>query len=470
MEIITTLLAFLLALGVLIIVHELGHYAMARRCGVKVLRFSVGFGRPLLRRTWGPDQTEWVVSAIPYGGYVKMLDEADEDAGPIAPQDLPRAFNRQSLGKRAAIVAAGPVANLLFAIFLYWLINLIGTAEAPPYLGPPVQGSPAALAGLHDGDLVLNFAGQPVRSWGELRWALLQGGVAGTRASLEVRGIDGSEHAVVLDLSSGHTQEVDEAWFDTLGLARGAGAPVIRALVPQGVAEQAGLKVGDRLLSIDGEAVQTATEATRRVRASAGREQLWRVEAAAQGPSAGSTPADGEDNSAPPLLRGPVRELRITPVAVHLPDGQDIGRVGIDFLELRTVRYGPVAALQRAAWRTWDTSLFSLQMIGRMLDGRASWHNLSGPVSIADVAGQTARIGLVAYLSFLALVSISLGVLNLLPIPILDGGHLLYYAVEVVKGSPPSVRTVAVAQRLGVGMLLLLTALALYNDLTRLLS
>ncbi len=444
---ITTILAFLLALGILIVVHELGHYWVARRCGVKVLRFSVGFGRPLYRWILGPDRTEWVIAAVPYGGYVKMLDEKDPDCAPVSAADLPRAFNRQSVGKRAAIVAAGPAANLLFAVLLYSVVNLIGTTESPPYLGPVPQDTPAAEARLADGDLVLSFDGQEVRTWSDLRWDLLRAGVGGKDVEVTVRDLRGAERSVRLDLSSGHTQDVDEAWFEHLGIVRGAGAAIVRGLVAGEVASKAGLEVGERIVSIDGLAVDTASDVTKRVRASPGRAQNWQLE-----------------------RNGTSRRLTITPAPVTLPDGQLIGRVGVDFLQIQSVRYGPAQALERAATRTWDTSVFSLRMVWRMIEGRASWRNLSGPVSIADVAGQTARIGLVAYLSFLALVSISLGVLNLLPIPVLDGGHLLYYAVEVAKGSPPSVRTIEVAQRIGVGMLILLTALALYNDLTRLLS
>jgi regulator of sigma E protease len=446
-NLLTTVPAFLLALGILIVVHELGHYAIARRCGVKVLRFSVGFGRPLWRKVRGDDRTEWVISAIPFGGYVKMLDENDPDCAPVPEAERARAFNRQSVGKRAAIVVAGPVANLLLAIALYWLINVIGTLEPSAYLGPPPAGSPAAQAGVADGDLVVQYDGQAVRSWNELHWSLLKGGLNGGFADLRLRALDGSERSARLDLSSGGTQEVDEAWFERLGVVRGAGPAVIHGLAPGGAAANAGLAAGDRILAIDGTTVRSATEVRNRVRAGPGQAQDWEVEHA-----------------------GERRHVALTPAALQEPDGSTIGRVGIDFQQMQTVRYGPGEALWRAGRSTWETSLFSLRMVGRMLDGRASWHNLSGAISVADVAGQTARIGVIAYLSFLALVSISLGVLNLLPIPVLDGGHLLYYAVEVVKGSPPSARTVEVAQRVGVGMLILLTALALYNDLTRLLS
>jgi regulator of sigma E protease len=447
MEFLTTVLAFLLAVGILIVVHELGHYSVARLCGVKVLRFSVGFGRPLLRWVRGADRTEWVICAIPYGGYVKMLDERDPDSPPVPPQEQGRAFNRQSLARRSAIVAAGPVANLLLAIFFYWIINITGTMEPPPVLGAPPAGSLAAEAGLAQGDLIVEFGGHAVRSWNELRWALVQGALAGAVVPLRVRTSNGAERTLALDLSSGRSADVDDAWLAKAGLDRGPGRPIIRALVPFEVAEKSGLAVDDHILSIDGFAIQTAADVTARVQAGAGKAQDWEIE-----------------------REGRTEHRTVTPKALVLPEGRTIGRVGIDFNELQLVRYGPAQALVLAGVRTWDTTVFTLRMVVRMIDGRASLRNLSGPVTTAQVAGKTARIGVLAYLSFLALVSISIGVFNLLPIPVLDGGHLLYYAVEVVKGSPPSERAVELAQRLGVGMLMLLTALALYNDLTRLLS
>lgn len=447
MELITTLAAFLLALGILIVVHELGHYSVARLCGVKVLRFSIGFGRPIWRRVVGADRTEWVIAAIPYGGYVKMLDENDPDCGPLPEAQKARAFNRQSVARRAAIVVAGPLANLLLAVALNWSVALIGTLEPPPYLGPAAAGTPAALAGLADGDLVLAVNEHPVRTWGDLRWQLLQAGMSGAMARLDLRDLDGRERTAWLDLRAARTAEIDDAWFERFGVVRGAGGAIVRRLIPDAVAARAGLAQGDRIVSIDGAPVRTAAQVTELVRPHPGQAQSWEIERAG-------------------------RRLRfeLTPAAVSAGDGTRYGQVGISFLQLLPVRYGPVEGLERAVDRTWETSIFSLRMVVRMVDGRASWRNLSGPVSIADVAGQTARVGLVPYLSFLAMVSISLGVLNLLPIPVLDGGHLLYYAAEVVKGSPPSARTIELAQRVGVGMLLLLTALALYNDLTRLLS
>jgi regulator of sigma E protease len=442
----TTILAFLVALGLLIMVHELGHFWVARRCGVKVLRFSVGFGRPLARFVRGPDRTEWVIAAIPYGGYVRMLDERDPDSGPIAPEELGRAFNRQSVAKRIAIVLAGPLANLLFAVLIYWVLNVVGVFEPRPVLGLPPAATPAAAAGVADGDLVLAVDGREVRSWNDLRWQLLQRAVDRRVVRLAVRGLDGAERQLAFDLSAVDTGEVDEQWFDRLGIERGAGAPIVHGLAEGDPAERAGIRAGDRILAIDGAAVRSAAEVASRVRAAPGRSVQLRIE------------RDG----------APIT-LDVTPLAIAAPDGKTVGRIGVDFRDLVRVRYGPLDALVEAGRKTWDTSVFSLRMLGRMVEGKASWRNLSGPVTIADVAGQTARIGAAAYLGFMALVSISLGVLNLLPIPVLDGGHLLYYAIEIVTGSPPSERAVELAQRFGIGVLVILTALALYNDLTRLL-
>ena len=448
MNLLTTLLAFFVAVGVLIVAHELGHYAVARLCGVKVLRFSVGFGRPLLRKVIGPDRTEWVICAIPYGGYVKMLDERDPECGPLSTAEQTRAFNRQSVGRRSAIVAAGPVANLLLAVTFYWLINVTGTLEPAPLLAAPHAGTLAAQAGLREGDLVLTQGGRAVRSWNDLRWALMQSGMGGTAVLLTVRGNDGNERTATLDLASVRSTEVDEAWFtEKLGLDRGSGLPVIHALSPMGAAEKAGLEAGDRIIAIGGVAMNNAADVTHAVQSSAGIAQVWDL-----------------------LRAGTTVQKTITPGTATLTDGRTVGRVGIEFSDLLLVRYGPVESIRLAAARTWDTTVFSLRMVVRMIDGEASLRNLSGPVTTAEVAGKTWRMGFFAYVSFLALVSISIGVFNLLPIPVLDGGHLLYYAVEVVKGSPPSERAVELAQRAGVSMLVLLTALALYNDLTRLLS
>lgn len=450
MDLLTTIPAFLIALGLLILVHELGHFWVARWCGVKVLRFSVGFGRPIARWVRGPDRTEWVIAAVPYGGYVRMLDERETESGPIAPADLPRAFNRQPVARRAAIVVAGPTANLLFAVLTYCAINWVGTTDLRAVAGQPPAGTLAAQAGLTEGDLVLRIDRRPIRSWSDLRWSLLQHAGERDRPQFTVRGADGAERTLILDLSSAETDQPDSDWFARIGLQPGGADVIVRAATPGDPAALAGLQAGDRIVSISGVAVKSAADVTRIVSAAAREPLQFRIERGGQ-----AVP------------------IQITPFEAVAADGKHIGRVGIsvsnEFRDKVVVRDGPVDGLQHAIGRTWETSWFSLKMLGRMVTGRASWHNLSGPVTIADVAGQSARIGLLAYLNFLALVSISLGVLNLLPVPVLDGGHLLYYAIEVVKGSPPSQMWLELGQRVGIGLLVVLTALALYNDVTRLL-
>lgn len=450
MSLLTTILAFLVALGLLIVVHELGHFWVARLCGVKVLRFSVGFGRPLARWVLGPDRTEWVIAAVPYGGYVRMLDERESESGPIDPADLPRAFNRQSVWRRALIVAAGPIANLLLAVAIYFVLNLIGTSDVRALLDQPAKGTLAAAAGLAEGDLVLRVGDQPIRSWSDLRWSLLQEATDHGQPRVQVRGPGGSERTLNLDLSGVDTDHIDADWLAQIGLQPGGGETFVGPVTAGDPAALAGVQPGDRIVSIDGMAVKSPADVTRRVSVAAHQALRFGLE------------RDGHS-----------LELQITPIDVAGPDGKRIGRIGIavgtEFRDRIVVRDGPAGALQHAVGKTWETSSFSLRMLGRMLTGRASLRNLSGPVTIADVAGQSARIGLAAYMSFLALVSISLGVLNLLPVPVLDGGHLLYYAIEVVTGSPPSQMWLEVGQRVGIGLLVVLTALALYNDLTRLL-
>jgi regulator of sigma E protease len=447
MSFLSTLIAFVVTLGVLIVVHEYGHYWVARRCGVKVLRFSVGFGRPILRAVRGPDRTEWVVSAIPLGGYVRMLDERDEEAGPIPAADLPRAFNRQPVGKRIAIVLAGPLANLLLAVFVYWVLNVVGVAEPRAVIGPPTAESPAARAGLRGGDLVVGIDDESVRSWNDMRWLLLDRAVDRAAFDLDVEDPDGNRRRLRMDLSAIDARELDADLFARLGLTPPETQPVVRALAAGGAAEAAGMQVGDRFVAIDGKAISSARDVSDAVRAAPQRPLHFEVQR-------------GGDRLA----------LTLTPDAVSTKDGARIGRIGVDFRDVIEVRYGPIESVGLAFKRTWDTALFSLRMLGKMVTGDASWKNLSGPVTIADYAGQTARIGVTAFLSFLALVSISLGVLNLLPVPLLDGGHLLYYAIEIIKGSPPAEWVIHWGQRAGIGLLVFLTALALYNDVMRLLS
>lgn len=453
MNLIVTVVAFVVALGVLIVVHEFGHYLVARWCGVKVLRFSVGFGRALWRARLGRDRTEWVVAALPLGGFVKMLDEHE---GPVAPEELHRAFNRQRVWRRIAIVAAGPTANFLLAIVFYWALFVGGVQEAKPIVASPATGTLAEQAGLTRGETIRRINGEPTPSWQQVRWRLLQLAVEKRAARLEV--IDSKHRPAwrTLDLSNFDLEGFDSDPLARLGLRldRPDIAPVIGKLVPGSVAEAGGLQVGDRVISIDGRPVRVWEDLVAAVRAHPEETIRLRI-------------ARGEQEIS----------LSLRPEAVA-QGGERFGRIGAapqidpDAMKdlLTTVHYSVGTALGMALERTWETSLFSLKMLGKMITGEVSWRNLSGPVTIADYAGQSAQLGISAYVAFLALISISLGVLNLLPIPLLDGGHLLYYLVEIFKGSPVSERTMELGQRFGLTVLLGLMVFAFYNDLNRLLA
>lgn len=453
MSLLHTVVSFIVALGVLIVVHELGHYLVARWCGVKVLRFSVGFGRPLVTRRMGPDQTEWIVAAVPLGGYVKMVDERE---GPVAPEDLPRAFNRQSVWRRIAIVLAGPVANFLLAIALYWGLFMGGVQEAKPIIGAPEAGTVAARAGLARGDTIRAINGEPIATWQEVRWRLLQLAFDRKEAQLEIQSAGKAIDWRTLDLAQVNPEEIEGDLLARLGLRlyRPDVAPIIGQVIPGGVAERAGLAARDRVLAIDGQPIATWDALVAKVRSSPARTLALEVERAG-------------------------KRLRVEVVPETVAQGTEtIGRIGAGphfdpgavAPYLVHVRYGPVESLARALAKTWEMSVFSLRMLGKMIVGEVSWRNLSGPVTIADYAGQSAQLGLAAYLAFLALISISLGVLNLLPIPLLDGGHLMYYTIEVLKGSPVSERIMEFGQRAGLVVLLFLMAFAFYNDINRLIS
>ena len=453
MTLLHTIVAFIVALGVLIVVHEYGHYLVARLCGVKVLRFSVGFGRPLFTWRGGRDQTEWVIAAIPFGGYVKMLDERE---APVASADLGRAFNRQSVGARLLIVVAGPLFNFLFAIVVYAGLYMHGLPEARPVLAEPPPATLARAAGFRGGDLVRAVDGQEVATWQELRWRVLQGALQRQRLNVEVINERDQISSLVLDLGGFPAAEVESDALQRIGLGlfRPKLAPVLGQVVAGSAAEKAGLAAGDRVTHAEGRALATWEDLVQAVRRRPQQPLRLGIERA-----------------------GVSMQVEVTPDAVS-ENGVRIGRIGAApeipashaARILVQVRHGPLASLTQAIKKTWDISVFSLKMLGMMLLGEVSWKNLSGPVTIADFAGQSAQLGWIPYLTFLALISISLGVLNLLPIPPLDGGHLMFYLLEAVKGSPASERAMDVGQRVGIALLLTLMAFAFYNDLTRLFA
>ena len=449
MSILHTILWFLVAIGILVVIHEFGHYLAARWAGVKVLRFSVGFGKPLFSRRFGRDQTEWTLSALPFGGYVKMLDERE---GAVSEADLPRAFNRATVWRRIGIVAAGPAANFLLAIAFYWVLLMQGLPALKPIIGEPPADTPAARAGLVAGDEIVRVNGIETPTFTDLRLTLLRAGVAGDPLRFDLG--DGRQIRIApvpLD-----TDNLEQDTLRPLGIVRFDPdmAPVVGKILPEGAAARDGLREGDRLVSVNGQPVVRWQDWVEVVRAHAARPMQLEI-----------------------LRDGRTLPLSITPDSVD-EAGQRVGKIGagprIDesvLAPLMTeVRYGPLDALWRGAAKTWDMSVFTLEMMGRMVLGQVSWKNLSGPLTIADYAGQSATLGWISFVSFLALVSVSLGVLNLLPIPLLDGGHLMYYVAEVLTGRPVSERIMETGARIGMMLLLLLMSFALFNDVQRLIS
>jgi regulator of sigma E protease len=440
----TTIIAFIVALGIIITFHEYGHYWAARRCGVKVLRFSVGFGKPLLKRV-DRNGTEWVLAGIPLGGYVKMQDDPVPGA---SEQESRQAFSQQPVGNRFFIVSAGPIANFILAAVLYAGLGLIGTEEPAPILAQPAVGTVAANAGVVAGDRIVAVNSKAIESWNQARWQMLDDMVHGGEVKLTVdRFGRESVHSVLLP-ATGPEPEVDA--LARAGLMLEPGKTLITNVQDDSAGQRAGLLSGDVVLAINGEPVKSTSSLIQTVQASPDRVLNMTVE-----------------------RQGVPISIDVTPSAVDGPSGALVGRIGVGLanqVPMVAVEHGFVQSMWHGVARTAETAWFSLKMLGSMVTGAVSWKNISGPVTIADYAGQTAQIGLTAYLAFLALVSVSIGVLNLLPVPMLDGGHLMYYTLEMIRGKPTPDSWIALGQRVGVVMLAGLMTLAIFNDVTRLLS
>lgn len=452
-----TVVAFVVALGLLITVHEYGHYRVAVACGVKVLRFSVGFGKPLLR--WQPkgSPTEFVLCALPLGGYVRMLDERE---APVDADERHLAFNTQPLKSRAAIVAAGPIANLLLAVLLYTVINWTGIEEPQPVLAGPPAGSLAQSAGLLGGERVIQAAtgdaeASDVSSFEDVRWRLTQAALSGEDMTLWVANEEGgSTRAVTLSLSSLDVSEADAKLYQRIGILAPWTAPVLGEILPESAGQAAGLLAGDRVMRVDGRSVADGQALRSAIRSAVG--------------PAGETVTQSWD-----LQRaGQEKTIAVQPTPEQR-DGVWMGRLGAYVgapPAMMTVRHGAIDGFTKGIVRTWEVSWLTLKMMGRMVIGQASLKNLSGPLTIADYAGKSASMGWTSYLVFLALISVSLGVLNLLPLPVLDGGHLMYYLWEGVTGRSVSAIWMERLQRGGVAILLALMSVALFNDVARLVG
>jgi regulator of sigma E protease len=452
-EIITSIFAFVLALGLLVAVHEYGHFYVARRLGVKVLRFCIGFGRPIWSRVAGRDQVEYAVAAIPLGGYVKLLDERE---GPVPERDLHRAFTQQTPSRRIAILAAGPAFNFLFAILAYWLMFVTGVVAARPLIGGVSPGSFADLAGLRAGDEIVSVAGKDTPTFMDAQLGMVDSLVSTGRVPLVVSGEDGDLRRLEMIIEgerSAYTEDLGEL-MPQLGIEpwRPRIPPVLADLSDDGTALASGLAPGDVIVAADGEPVEDWAG--------------W-VEFVRQRP--GQTVGVEIERGGRPL------SIALEIGLIETDDGV-VGRIGAgvqvpDGLYDRAVtelRYGPLVAVGQALDKTWEMSAVTVRLLYRMLTGDVSPRNISGPINIAQAAGYTASAGLAAFLNFLAIVSISLGILNLLPIPMLDGGQIAYQVAEIVKGSPVSERAQMIGQQVGIFLLLLLMSFAFYNDIVRL--
>lgn len=452
MQFLTYILAFVVAVGIIVTVHEFGHYWVAKKLGVKVLRFSVGFGKPLFTRLGGADKTEYVLASIPLGGYVKMLDERE---GEVNSNEVHRAFNRQKVWKRFAIVSAGPIFNFIFAVFAYWITFVAGVDGIKPTVGEIQAQSIADQAQIQVRDTFTHIENQPVQTWQQTTIQMLNGALKNGSVSATLSREDSSLKTVTLNLNDTKQLLAEGSLLEKIGISPWRYQYQAKfGEIKSGVAKKAGIQEGDKVISVDGKEVNTWVELVSYIQERA------------------NVPINFV------LQRGDEQlSLQVSPSADEL-DGKVIGRIGaypyIDQQQLESqkvvVRYGVIESFGKGMVKTWEVSVLTLKLLGKLVVGEASLKNISGPVTIAEYAGVSASIGFSAFVGALAIISISIGILNLLPIPVLDGGHLFYYLVEMVKGSPVSEKFEAAGQRLGIIMLAGLMSLAFYNDIQRLLQ
>ena len=491
-----SVIAFIVAIGVLVSVHEYGHFIVARKLGFKVLRFSVGFGRPLWRWQGGaPDHVEYWLSSVPLGGYVKLLDERE---GPVDETERHRAFNRRPIPHRIAVLAAGPGFNFLFAIFAYWVMFVSGIPALKPVVGAVSEGSVAAVAGLRADDEIRAVGGKPTATWEQAVIAILDELLADGRIELDVSDAAGTERFVELDVRDRVSELTEpEALFSGLGIRPGPTMPPdIERVDPDSPAERAGLMAGDRVLSVDGEPIESWQVWLETIRARPGEtvsllvlrenrevELAMRVDA---GESVGQVVARSPSSLPDDVVERIVDDERYGVVELSMligeveENGERVGRIGAwrpsqlpdDVLERvwSEERYGVVEGLYRGAAKTWEMTALTVRMLVRMVIGDVSLRNVSGPISIAAYAGDSAEAGFTSFLAFLSIVSISLGIMNLLPIPLLDGGQIVYQLAEWLKGSPLSERAMLVGQQLGIVFLIVLMSFVFYNDISRMFS
>ena len=444
MTIIQSVLAFLLAIGPLIIFHELGHYSVARLCGVKVLRFSLGMGKIVWSRRFGKDQTEWALSALPIGGYVKMLDNRDPETAATTEEDAKREFTRASVWRRIAIVAAGPIANFILAILVFAGLYMHGIPDVATKLRFMPEASPAYQAGLRGGERITAVNGAPVANWSDLHFEILDAALDKDELQLDVTPPEGASFTARVPASTVATLNLDSDIMAPLGLVPAYSAAVIAEAVAGGPGARAGLRSGDLLTHVDGKAVRDQIEARQFIRAAQGRAIAVSVTRDAQPLTLTVTPQLDAKTKTPQILVKFASAPEMVTAPAALPD-----------------------AIAKAVRTTVDQAKMMGRMLWKIATLQLSWKNISGPITIADYAGQTANAGLIEFLRFIAVISISLGVMNLLPIPVLDGGLLLYYSLEVLTGRPLPERIVEYLQRIGVGLLFMLMTLAVFNDVVR---